>query len=67
MQTHHSNLPFLYNSQEKHFLKGILGRKSYCSMIKGKFRTLLITTDGSFEQKKSTAKSRYLFLQIASA
>ena len=51
MQTHHSNLPFLYNSQEKHFLKGILGRKSYCSMIKGKFRTLLITTDGSFEQK----------------
>ena len=41
MQTHHSYLPFYYNSQEKQFLKGILGRKSHSIMIKGKLMELL--------------------------
>ena len=54
MRTHHSYLPFYYNSQEKQFLKGILGRKSHC-------------INGAFVRKKSAAKNRYLFLQKASS
>ena len=41
MGTHHSYLPFYYNSQEKQFLKEILGRKSHCIMIKDKLMELL--------------------------
>ena len=63
MQTHHSYLPFYWNSQEKQFLKGILGRKRHCIMIRDKFRTLSNISHGAIVQKKSRAKSRYLFLQ----
>ena len=41
MRTHHSYLPSYYNSQEKQFLKGTLGRKNHCTMIKGKLIKLL--------------------------
>ena len=41
MRTHHSYLPSYYNSQEKQFLKGTLGRKSHYIMINGKFIELL--------------------------
>ena len=54
-RTHHSYFPFYCNSQEKQFWKGILGRKSHCIMIRGKFgpcQTSVIV----FVQNKSTAK-----------
>ena len=58
-------LSFCCNSQERQFLKGILGRKSPCIMIRGKVTTLSNISRGAFVWKKSTAKSHYLFLQKA--
>ena len=66
MQTHHSYLPFYYNSLEKQFLKGILVRKSHWIMIKSKIDGVFVT-NGACVRKKATAKSRYLFLQKASS
>ena len=64
MRSHHSYLPLYYNSQEKQFLKEILGRKSHSIMIKGNWWSLSHLR--GLCAKKSTAKSRYLFLQKAS-
>ena len=44
MRTYHSCLPSYYNSQEKQFLKGTLGRKSQRIMIKGKLMELKAVT-----------------------
>ena len=59
----YSYLPFYWNSQEKQFLKKILGWKSYCITIRDKFRTLSKINDENFVQKQSTAKNCCLFLQ----
>ena len=53
MRTHHSYLPFYYNSQEKQFLKGILGRKSHCIMIKGKLMEFLSLMGKQSQQLKA--------------
>ena len=63
VNAYHSCLPFYYNSREKQFLKGILGRKNRCIMIKDKFRTLSNITGGDPAQNISAAKSRYPFLE----
>ena len=52
MRTHHSYLPFYYNSQEKQFLKGILGRKSHCIMIKGKLMEFLSLMEPLCEKRQ---------------
>ena len=65
MRTHHSDLPSYYNSQEKQFLKKTLSRKSHCIMIKDKLIKLLSVME--IVRRKSTAKSRYLFLRKASS
>lgn len=53
--THNSYRPFYWNSQEKHFSKGILVRKCPCVVIRGEFRTL--------SNNKGGAKSLFLFWQ----
>ena len=65
MKTNYSYLSFYCNSEEKQFWKGILGRKSHCIMIRGKFRTLPKISHRAFVQKYSTANRDYLFLQKA--
>ena len=61
MRTYHSYLPFYYHSQEKQLLKEILGRKSHCIMIKGKFGTLSNITDEAFVRKMSSSQKVLFF------
>ena len=53
-ETDYANLStlssFLLHTQEKGS-EGTLGRKSYCIMIRGKFRTLSSISHGPFMQK----------------
>ena len=60
MRTHHSYLPFYYNSQEKQFFKGILGRKSHCIMIKGKLIELLSPMEPLCEKSQQLKAVTYL-------
>ena len=64
MQTHHSYLPFYYNSQEKQFLKGILGRKSHCIMIKGKLMNLLSLMETLCEESQQLKPVTYFYKKL---
>ena len=59
MKTHHLYLPFYWDSQEKQFLKGILGRKSHCIMIRDKYRTLPNISHGLCEKSQELKTVTY--------
>ena len=60
MRIHHSYLPLVFEGNS-----GL--KKSHFIMIRSKFRTLSNINQGAFVRKKSTATSRYLFMQNVSS
>ena len=64
MRTHHSYLPFYYNSQEKQFLKGILGRQSHCIMIRGKLVELLSLMEPLCEKSQQLKAVTYFYKKL---
>ena len=64
MRTYHSYLPFYYNSQEKQFLKGILGRKSHRIMIKGKLMELLSLMELLCEESQQLKAVTYFYKKL---
>ena len=64
MRTHLSYLPFYYNSQEKQFLKVILGRKSHCIMIKGKLIELLSLVEPLCEESLQIKDVTYFYKKL---
>ena len=63
IRLHHSYLPFYCNYQQEQFWKRILGRKSHCIRIRGKFQSLTNISPIAFVTKKSTAKKHCQFFQ----
>ena len=64
MRTYHSYLPFYYNSQEKQFLKGILGRKSHRIVIKGKLMELLSLMEPLREKSQQLKAAIYFYKKL---
>ena len=64
MRTHLSYLPFYYDSQEKQFLKGILGRKSHCIMIKGKLVEPLSLVEPLCEKSRQIKDVTYFYKKL---
>ena len=55
---------FLLFSQEKQFLKGILGRKSHCLMIKGKLVELLSLVEPLCEKSRQIKDVTYFYKKL---
>ena len=64
MRTHHSYLPTYYYSQEKQFLKGTLGRKSHCIMVKGKLIELLSLMELLCEESQQLKAATYFYKKL---
>ena len=64
MGTHHSYLPFYYNSQEKQFLKEILGRTSHSIMIKDKLMELLSLMEPLCEKSQQLKAVTYFYERL---
>ena len=64
MRTHHSYLPFYYNSQEKQFLKEILGRTSHSIMIKDKLMELLSLMEPLCEKSQQLKAVTYFYERL---
>ena len=64
MGINHSYLPFYYNSQEKQFLKGILGRQSHCIMIRGKLVELLSLMEPLCEKSQQLKAVTYFYERL---
>ena len=64
MGTHHSYLPFYYNSQEKQFLKEILGRTSHSIMIKDKLMELLSLMEPLCEKSQQLKPVTYFYKKL---
>ena len=64
MRTYHSYLPSYYNSQEKQFLKGTLGRKSHRIMINDKLIELLSLMELLCEESQQLKAVTYVYKKL---